>query len=81
VEGHLMSDHVHICIAIPPKYPIASVTGFLKGRAPLRRPDSPAKNATSRANTSGLAAMRFPPSASNSSKSADASATSYAALS
>src|SRR2546423_7566584 len=23
VEGHLMPDHVHMCIAIPPKYPVA----------------------------------------------------------
>ena len=25
LEGHLMPDHVHMCIAIPPKYPVASV--------------------------------------------------------
>jgi putative transposase len=31
IEGHLMPDHVHICIAIPPKHPVASVIGFLKG--------------------------------------------------
>ena len=29
VEGHLMPDHVHMCIAIPPKHPVASVIGFL----------------------------------------------------
>ena len=28
VEGHLMPDHVHRCIAIPPKHPVASVIGF-----------------------------------------------------
>jgi putative transposase len=33
IEGHLMPDHVHMCIAIPPKHPVASVIGFLKGRA------------------------------------------------
>jgi len=27
-----MPDHVHMCIAIPPKYPVASVIGFLKGK-------------------------------------------------
>jgi putative transposase len=32
VEGHLMPDHVHMCIAIPPKHPVASVIGFLKGK-------------------------------------------------
>jgi len=26
-----MPDHVHMCIAIPPKQPVASVIGFLKG--------------------------------------------------
>src|SRR5438132_9838589 len=25
IEGHLMADHVHMCIAIPPKHPVASV--------------------------------------------------------
>ena len=75
VEGHLMPDHVHMCIAIPPKHPVASVIGFLKGRAPSRRLDSPAKSAISRASTFGLAAMRVPPWASNWSKSAATSAT------
>jgi putative transposase len=32
LEGHLRPDHVHMCIAIPPKYPVASVIGFLKGK-------------------------------------------------
>ena len=35
VEGHLMPDHVHMCIAIPPKYSVASVIGFLKGKSAL----------------------------------------------
>jgi len=33
LEGHLMPDHVHVCIAIPPKYAVASVIGFLKGKS------------------------------------------------
>ena len=32
IEGHLMPDHVHMSIAIPPKYPVVSVIGFLKGK-------------------------------------------------
>ena len=28
-----MSDPVHICISIPPKHPVASVIGFLKGKS------------------------------------------------
>jgi len=29
VEGHLMGDHVHICISIPPKYAVSNVVGYL----------------------------------------------------
>ena len=35
IEGHLMPDHVHICIAIPPKHAVASVIGFLKGKSAI----------------------------------------------
>jgi putative transposase len=35
LEGHLLSDHVHMCIAIPPKHPVASVIGFLKGKSAI----------------------------------------------
>ena len=35
LEGHLMPDHVHMCIAIPPKPPVASVVGFLKGKSAI----------------------------------------------
>ena len=36
LEGHAMSDHVHICISIPPKYSISHVVGFLKGKSAIR---------------------------------------------
>ena len=35
LEGHLMLDHVHMCIAIPPKHSVASVIGFLKGKSAI----------------------------------------------
>jgi len=35
VEGHLMPGHVHMCIEIPPKYAVASVVGFLKGKSAI----------------------------------------------
>ena len=35
IEGHLLQDHVHMCIAIPPKYSVASVIGFLKGKSAI----------------------------------------------
>ena len=31
LEGHLMPDHVHMLISIPPKYAVAQVVGFIKG--------------------------------------------------
>jgi len=31
-EGHLMADHVHIYISIPPKYSVSNVVGYLKGK-------------------------------------------------
>jgi putative transposase len=35
IEGHLMPDHVHMCIEIPPKYAVSSVIGFLKGKSAI----------------------------------------------
>jgi putative transposase len=35
LEGHLRPDHVPMCIAIPPKPPVASVIGFLKGKSAI----------------------------------------------
>jgi putative transposase len=35
IEGHLMPDHVHMCISIPPKYAVASVIGFIKGKSAI----------------------------------------------
>lgn len=34
-EGHLMSDHIHMLISIPPKYAVASVVGFIKGKSAI----------------------------------------------
>lgn len=35
VEGHLMRDHVHMCISIPPKFAVSQVVGFLKGKSAI----------------------------------------------
>ena len=35
MEGHLRPDHVHMCIEIPPKYAVAPVIGFLKGKSAI----------------------------------------------
>jgi putative transposase len=34
-EGHLMPDHVHIMISIPPKYAVSQVVGFIKGKSAI----------------------------------------------
>ena len=35
IEGNLSLDHVHMCIEIPPKYAVASVLGFMKGKSAI----------------------------------------------
>lgn len=35
VEGHMVQDHVHMLIKIPPKYSIAEVVGFIKGKSAI----------------------------------------------
>ncbi len=35
VEGHLMLDHIHMCISIPPKYSVSHVVGFIKGKSAI----------------------------------------------
>ena len=35
IEGHLMPDHVHMMIAIPPRYAVAQVVGFIKGKSAI----------------------------------------------
>lgn len=34
-EGNLMPDHVHMLISIPPKYSVAHIVGFLKGKTAI----------------------------------------------
>lgn len=34
-EGHLMQDHVHILISIPPKYAVSQVVGYIKGKSAI----------------------------------------------
>ena len=35
MEGHLYPDHVHMLIAIPPKYSVAQVVGYIKGKSAI----------------------------------------------
>ena len=34
-EGHLQADHVHMLLSIPPKYAVAQVIGFIKGKSAI----------------------------------------------
>jgi len=36
VEGHLMGDHVHMLLSIPPKYAVSQVIGFIKGKSAIQ---------------------------------------------
>ena len=36
LEGHLMPDHVHTLISIPPKYAVSQVVGFVKGKSAIQ---------------------------------------------
>ncbi len=35
IEGHMMPDHVHMLISIPPKYAVSDIMGYLKGKSAL----------------------------------------------
>jgi putative transposase len=35
LEGHMMPDHVHMLISIPPKYSVAQVVGYIKGKSAI----------------------------------------------
>jgi len=35
LEGHLQPDHVHMMIAIPPKYAVSQVVGYIKGKSAI----------------------------------------------
>lgn len=34
-EGHLLADHVHMMITIPPKYAVSQVIGYIKGKSAI----------------------------------------------
>jgi putative transposase len=35
IEGHMMADHVHLLLSIPPKYSISSIMGYLKWKSSM----------------------------------------------
>lgn len=34
-EGHVASDHVHMLLSVPPKYSVAAIVGFIKGKSAI----------------------------------------------
>jgi putative transposase len=35
VEGTLCADHIHMCLAIPPKYSVSTIVGYIKGKSAM----------------------------------------------
>lgn len=35
VEGHMMPDHIHLLVSVPPKYSISQFMGYLKGKSAM----------------------------------------------
>ncbi len=35
IEGHMVQDHVHMLIRIPPKYAVSEVVGYIKGKSAI----------------------------------------------
>jgi putative transposase len=35
IEGTLCIDHIHMCLSIPPKYSVAAIVGYLKGKSAM----------------------------------------------
>ena len=35
IEGHMMADHIHLLVSIPPKYSISQIMGYLKGKSSM----------------------------------------------
>ena len=35
LEGHMMPDHIHLLVSIPPKYSVSEVMGYLKGKSAM----------------------------------------------
>ena len=59
-EGHLMPDHVHMMLAIPPKYAVSQVVGFIKGKSGIHLARVYGKRKRNRNRRSATAARRRP---------------------
>ena len=35
IEGHMMPDHIHLLVSVPPKYSVSQIMGYLKGKSAM----------------------------------------------
>ncbi len=59
VEGHLMLDHIHMCISIPPEYSVSHVVGFIKGKSAIAIARQLGRRRTSREKAFGRVDILF----------------------
>jgi REP element-mobilizing transposase RayT len=60
IEGYLMPGHVHMCTSIPPKYAVAHIVGYIKGKVRYRwRGGLVAGSAILAASTSGVVGILY----------------------
>jgi REP element-mobilizing transposase RayT len=63
IEGHLLPDHVHMLISIPPKYAVSQVIGYMKGKSAIHIARAyRGRKKTSRARIFGLVVTLCPQS-------------------
>jgi putative transposase len=61
MAGHLMPDHVHMLLSIPPKYSVTQVVGYIKGKSAIHIAQTfSGHKKTSPANTFGQEAIMYP---------------------
>jgi putative transposase len=60
-EGHLQADHVHMMIAIPPKYAVSQVIGYIKGKSAIHLARVYGEKKRNFVRVSGLADISCPP--------------------
>ena len=65
-EGHLMGDHVHMMISIPPKYSVAQVAGYIKGKSAIHIARSYAGHKRNLTGCNTMATILTPPVATES---------------
>lgn len=61
LEGHMVQDHVHMLIKIPPKYAVAEVVGYMKGKTAIAVARQFGGRETLTVSIFGQEVMRFPP--------------------